>query len=237
MENLRVKTGIEGLDSFIEGGFPKGRVYLVAGETGTGKTTFALQYLYFGVEYGDSGVYVTIDEKPERIVEDALTLGWNLEKLMDENRLLMVELSPYFSDIKKVDAFQIAENLRGYINEIEAKRLAIDPIAPLVARSDEPLTSLDAQMYVRNYLRKLFHALEELGVTTVGTSEIPTGTKKLSRYGVEEFLASGIVVLKLQMVETGFRRELYIRKMRGVNHNMGIFPFIIQPGRGIIISV
>ena len=237
MENLKVKTGIEGLDNFIEGGFPKGRVYLVAGETGTGKTTFALQYLYYGVSYGDNGIYVTIDEKPEKVVEDALTLGWDLEKLIDENRLLMVELSPYFSDIKKVDSVQIVDNLKGYIDEVEARRLAIDPIAPLVARSDEPLTSLDAQMYIRNYLRRLFQALEELNITTIGTSEIPTGTKKLSRYGVEEFLASGIIVLRLQMVETGFRRELYIRKMRGVNHSMGVFPFIIQPGRGIIISV
>jgi len=92
-------------------------------------------------------------------------------------------------------------------------------------------------MYIRNYLRRLFQALEELNITTIGTSEIPTGTKKLSRYGVEEFLASGIIVLRLQMVETGFRRELYIRKMRGVNHSMGVFPFIIQPRRGIIISV
>ena len=113
MENLKVKTGIEGLDNFIEGGFPKGRVYLVAGETGTGKTTFALQYLYYGVSYGDNGIYVTIDEKPERVVEDALTLGWDLEKLIDENRLLMVELSPYFSDIKKVDSVQIVDNLKG----------------------------------------------------------------------------------------------------------------------------
>ncbi|RLG92534.1 MAG: hypothetical protein DRO36_01120 [Candidatus Hecatellales archaeon] len=113
LENLKVKTGIEGLDNFIEGGFPKGRVYLVAGETGTGKTTFALQYLYYGVSYGDNGIYVTIDEKPERVVEDALTLGWDLEKLIDENRLLMVELSPYFSDIKKVDSVQIVDNLKG----------------------------------------------------------------------------------------------------------------------------
>ncbi len=233
----KVKTGIEGLDELIGGGFPKGRVYLVAGETGTGKTTFTIQYLVYGISQGENGVYVTIDERPEHVVEDALTLGWDLEKLIDENKLLIVELTPLFSDIRRVDPIKVAENLKMHVAEVGAKRLSLDPIAPLVARSEEPLTGLEAQMYVRNYLRRFFHALEELDVTTLGTSEIPTGTKKLSRYGVEEFLASGIIVLRLQQTEAGFRRELYVRKMRGVNHSMEVYPFIIQAGRGIVISV
>ena len=213
----RVKTGIEGLDELIGGGLPKGRIYLVAGETGTGKTIFTLQYLYQGINLGENGVYVTIDEKPEHVVEDALTLGWDLEKLVDENRLLIVELTPYFADIKRVDPLKIVENLKMHVDEVKAERLAIDPVAPLVARSEELASDVEAQMYVRNYLRRFFHALEELNITTLGTSEIPTGTRKLSRYGVEEFLASGIIVLRLQATETGFRRELYVRKMRGVD--------------------
>jgi len=232
----RVKTGIDGLDMLIGGGFPPGRTYLIAGETGTGKTTFALQYLYRGVEYGDAGVYVTIDESPKHIIEDAASLGWDLERLIDENQLLIVEFTPLFSDAMKIDANRVVGELRSLISEVNAKRLAIDPIAPLVLRGTEVLDPLAAQMVVRNYIRRLTFALDELNITTVATSEIPTGTNQLSRYGVEEFLASGVIVLRFNRMDSGFVRELYIRKMRGVNHSLNVYNFVIQHGRGIVIS-
>jgi len=236
MSSNRVKTGISSLDEIMEGGFPPGRVYIVAGEAGTGKTIFVTQFLVNGINMGENGVFVTIDERPEHIIEDSLTLGWDLEKLIDENKLIMAELTPFFSDVKRIDPEKITENLKRYINEVQAKRL-VDPVAPLVIRSSEPLSSLEAEMYVRNYLRRLFHSLEDIGITTLGTSEIPTGTRKLSRYGVEEFLASGVIVLRLYRSENIFSREIYIWKMRGVNHRMEVYPFIIQPGKGIIISL
>ncbi|PDM26076.1 recombinase RecA [Candidatus Bathyarchaeota archaeon B24-2] len=235
-EKQRIQTGIYGLDALIGGGFPLGRTYLVAGETGTGKTTFALQYLYRGIEYGDSGLYVTIDERPKHIIEDATSLGWDLEKFIDENKLLIAELTPLFSDTMKIDAEQVIGELKGLISEIEAKRLAIDPIAPLVLRGTEVLDPLAAQMVVRNYIRRLIFALDELNITTVATSEVPTGTRQLSRYGVEEFLASGVIVLRFSRMNSGFVRELYIRKLRGVNHSLSVYNFVIQRGKGIVIS-
>ncbi|MFH1442772.1 MAG: ATPase domain-containing protein, partial [Candidatus Micrarchaeota archaeon] len=60
----RVPTGIPGLDELIEGGFEKGSVILVVGDTGTGKSTFAMQYLYNGAtKYKEPGVYLTFEEK------------------------------------------------------------------------------------------------------------------------------------------------------------------------------
>ncbi len=232
----RVRTGIEGFDELIEGGLPQGRIYLVAGETGTCKTTFALQFLYMGARYfGESGIFVTIDEKPERIIEDAASIGWDLEELIDKNKLLILEISPFFSDIKEISAKRIAEELKLHINQLNAKRLAIDPIAPLVLKEDEG--GVTTQNIIRMYLKELFDSLEELKITTVATSEIPTGTNMLSRYGVEEFLASGVIVLRLIREGTTFSRELYVRKMRGVNHSLNAYPFVIQRGRGIVISI
>ncbi|RLI30643.1 hypothetical protein DRO48_02835 [Candidatus Bathyarchaeota archaeon] len=234
----KVRSGIEGLDELIEGGFPKGRTVLVAGETGTGKTTFSIQYLYNGaVCYGENGVFVTIDERHEFRVEDAASIGWDLEALIDENKLLMVEITPLFSTVKGIDAKKIVENIAMYVKEVNATRLVLDPVAPLITPGEEPIDPLSMQAYVRNYLRKLFFSLTELGVTTVATSEIPTGTSKLSRYGIEEFLASGIIVLRLRRDEGRFHREIYIRKMRGVNHSMDVYSFIIEHGRGIVISI
>jgi len=233
----RISTGIDGLDELLEGGFIKGRTYLVAGEAGTGKTTFALQYLYNGaLRYGESGVYVTIDERPKHIIEDALAMGWDLERLMEENMLLVVEITPMFSETRRIDAERVVGELGRLVSEIGASRLSIDPIAPLVLRGKEPVDPMMAQMMVREYIRKLIFSLDELGVTTVATSEIPTGTNKLSRYGVEEFLASGVIVLRLRRINNGFIREIYIRKMRGVAHSMDVHTFTMIRGRGIVIS-
>ena len=61
--NARCPTGIEGLDDLIDGGFPRGRVILLAGTCGTGKTTFAVQYLVNGItKYGENGIFVTLEQ-------------------------------------------------------------------------------------------------------------------------------------------------------------------------------
>ena len=237
MSTNRISTGIDGLDELLEGGFIRGRTYLVAGEAGTGKTTFALQYLYNGaLRHDEPGVYVTIDERPRHIIEDALAMGWDLERLMEENMLLVVEITPMFSETRRIDAERIVGELGRLVSEIGASRLSIDPIAPLVLRGKEPVDPMMAQMIVREYIRKLIFSLDELGVTTVATSEIPTGTNKLSRYGVEEFLASGVIVLRLRRINHGFIREIYVRKMRGVAHSMDVHTFTMIRGRGIVIS-
>ena len=237
MSTNRISTGIDGLDELLEGGFIRGRTYLVAGEAGTGKTTFALQYLYNGaLRHGEPGVYVTIDERPRHIIEDALAMGWDLERLMEENMLLVVEITPMFSETRRIDAERIVGELGRLVSEIGASRLSIDPIAPLVLRGKELVDPMMAQMIVREYIRKLIFSLDELGVTTVATSEIPTGTNKLSRYGVEEFLASGVIVLRLRRINNGFIREIYVRKMRGVAHSMDVHTFTMIRGRGIVIS-
>jgi len=234
---MKIKTGIDGLDILTDGGLPVGRTYLIAGESGTGKTIMSLQYVYRGAEYGDSSVYITIDESPKHIIEDAYSLGWDLEKLMDENKLLMVEFTPLFADTMKIDAEKVLDEMKGLISQIDAKRLVIDPIAPLVLRGTEVMDQMVAQMIVRNYIRRLITGLDDLNVTTLATSEIPTGTNMLSRYGVEEFLASGVIVLRLRRINGNFVRELYIRKMRGVNHSLNICNFVIQYGNGIVIPI
>ena len=182
----RVKSGIPGLDELIEGGFPAGRTYLVCGEAGAGKTTFALQFIYYGAQHGEPGVFLTIDEKPEHVVEDAESLGWDFRKLIEDGKVLMAEITPYFSGVGRIPHQKIVDEIKALISQIDAKRLAIDPIAPLVleGRGD----SAAAQTAVRGYIRSLIHALDDMGITTIATSEIPTGTNQLSRYGIEELL-------------------------------------------------
>ena len=74
-------TGIEGLDDILHGGLPQGRLYLVAGEPGVGKTTLALQFLLEGIRRGEKGLYVTLSETRQEIQAVARSHGWSLEQV------------------------------------------------------------------------------------------------------------------------------------------------------------
>lgn len=232
---LRVPSGIVGVDELVEGGFEAGKTYLVAGETGTGKTIFSIQYLLRGLKDGEPGIYVTIDERPERLVLDVRRFGWNLEDPVRLGRLMILPVRQYFTAKlwgREMDAIvnSITTELRRRAREIGARRLVIDPVAPLVASYNPGLPM------IREYIRSLVFSLEnEVGTTNIITSEVPTGDNSISRYGVEEFLASGIIVLGLAKMGNRIVRTLYIRKMRWTSVEPVIQRFDIEGGRGIVL--
>lgn len=231
-----VETGIEGLDTLIGGGFIKGRTYLVAGETGTGKTIFALNYLLHGAAKGETGAYLLVDEDYESFVEGAKAFGWDLQPLIKNGMLSIVTLLPDFVErvrSKPVETIvdSIVESLREEVERIGASRLVIDPIAPLVV-GEESLVKM------REYVRSLLINIErKIRTTTLVTSEIPTGTSQLSRFGVEEFLATGVLVLGLKSVGGRYTRTIWIRKMRWSPAEPAMYEFEIVPGKGISVKV
>lgn len=75
---LRSTTGIPGLDEVLQGGLIAGKLYLVDGNPGAGKTTLALQYLREGVRVGDRCLYVTLSETAEELAAGAGSHGWDL---------------------------------------------------------------------------------------------------------------------------------------------------------------
>lgn len=79
----RIQTGIIDLDDILQGGLPQTKAYLVAGEPCTGKSTFCIQFLLQGAAKGQNGVYITIDEKPAHLIEDAEALGWNVKPCIE----------------------------------------------------------------------------------------------------------------------------------------------------------
>lgn len=230
-----VETGIEGLDKLIGGGFIKGRTYLVAGETGTGKTIFALNFLLHGASRGEPGAYLLVDEEYESFIEGAKAFGWDLEPLIKADMLSVVTLLPDFVErvrSKPVETIvdSIVESLREEVERIGATRLVIDPIAPLVVGEE-------SQVKMREYVRSLLISIErKLRTTTLVTSEIPTGSSQLSRFGVEEFLATGVLVLGLRNLGGRFARTIWIRKMRWSPAEPAMYEFEIVPGKGIVVK-
>ncbi len=234
MANQRVSTGIEKLDELIGGGLIKGRSYLIAGEPGTGKTLFSLQYVLNGIQKGENGIYVSIDEKPEHVIEDAKSMGWDIEAEIKKEKMQILDVTPYFAKARGekkelIDVDQIASDLTRYVKKIGAKRLVIDPIAPLVS-------TLEDISEIRSYIKQLIFGLEEkTGCTVLLTSHVPVGTARLSQYDIEEFVVSGIFLLKLVKPEKKYVRTLFVRKMRGTATDLSEYTFDIVKEKGLVL--
>jgi circadian clock protein KaiC len=83
-ELSKTPTGIDGLDQMLGGGFPKGRVIIVSGGPGTGKTTMAIQFLVNGFSKSrDRGLFASLDEPVRRLFEEMTSLGWNIQDLQE----------------------------------------------------------------------------------------------------------------------------------------------------------
>jgi circadian clock protein KaiC len=233
----RAPTGVWYLDQLLQGGFRKGETYLVAGEAGQGKTIFSLQFLKTGAElYDEPGLYITIDEPSEDVKRGVReSLGWDLDPLETQNKLIFVDLRTHFRTYAKeekvsADPRDIAKIILEYVKKFGVKRLVIDPIAPLI------ITSHNDVLLVREYMRELVFQVRKIkDITALMTSEIPTGENKISRFGVEEYLASGVIKLELMEYRGFVFRVMFLRKMRWTAVRPQKLVFEIYPHYGIYI--
>jgi len=226
-----VASGVGGLDPLIGGGFLKGKTFLVTGISGTGKTIFGMQFLLQGIKDGENGIFITTDEKPESLIEDAASLGWDFRSLRDSNKLAILDITHHFEDLRakrsmEVDIRKIVADLERYTSEVNAERIVIDPIAPLVIHPETD---------IRDYIRRLVFSLEGLGCTFVITSNIPVGSAGISMFGVEELFASGVIKLGFLFRENRYDRTLLIHKMRSTPISLNVHTYTIKYGEGISI--
>jgi len=235
--DLFAPTGVPGLDEILAGGFLRGKTYLVAGEAGCGKTILSIQFLIHGALRGEPGLYIAIDEPTNQLLRGLKLFGWDLGDLISSRKLMFLDMRTHFSKIymreerKHIEPRYIIEQILAAAKKIGAKRLVIDPIAPLVYGGRE-----EDVLYAREFLREMVFAIEKTGeLTTIMTSEIPTGSTKLSRFGVEEFLASGIIVLGIEEIYGNVERVMYIRKARWAPVKPSKYIFDIVSGKGIVI--
>lgn len=237
MDNQHLSTGIADLDVSLSGGFLTGRSYLVAGDAGTGKTTACMQFLSAGLKQGEKAVYVTVDERPGEILQAAASLGWDLQSHIQDKSLVILDASPYFSGRsggagdKGVDLPKIVSDLAAYANRMEAKRLAIDPVTPLILPGD-------ASARVQDQARLLVHLIQaQLNTTNLFSAHLSNRSAHDLTGGIEEFITSGVLILKLEQRNGQFRRTLSIKKMRGIAVEPAEYPFKIVAANGIVLTI
>jgi len=232
-----VHSGVAGLDELISGGFPKGRVILVLGGPGTGKTILASQFLYKGlVEYGENGVFVSLDESKNHFYPEMLKFGWDFKKAEDEGKFAFIDatrlsrvailkekmMREETSSLrgKQLQIDKLIEELQEKIQKIGAKRVVLDTLASLFYRFMDPIERRTAVVDV-------IESLSDLGATTIVTTE-------LSYLGLErnlmdeEFLVHGVIMMQTLFSGGTTTRAMQVEKMRGAGVNPNLVPYTID---------
>ncbi|NOZ81626.1 MAG: AAA family ATPase [Candidatus Micrarchaeota archaeon] len=209
----RISTGIPGLDEIIEGGIPKGFLILLSGGPGTGKTIFGLKFIYEGAKAGEKGIFVSLEEDPEQILKNTERFGWDIKKLMKTGKMDIVRMDVY-------DFSTLRAKIEEAILKLGAERIVIDPATIIGMYLEKPIE-------IRKGLVELTSRLKKTGVTSIISCEIPEGSDAVSPFGVEEFLADGIIVLKRMMEGNMYTRVLTVLKMRGTDHSTKLHPLKI----------
>jgi circadian clock protein KaiC len=231
MDEKRVSTGIQELDVLLDGGFKRGKTYLVLGEPGTGKTIFALQFLHQALKDGEKALYVAIDEKPADLVEQAESLGWDLNFHIEQKNLLILDASALIisrvSDLgAKNDIQKVIVELNNHIARSGATRAVIDPVGPLIHAADSPSK-------VQDQARMLMASLQKNPETT---TLVTSQTLGRNTRGIEEYLVAGTIVLELELANSRFMRTLTIEKMRSTALDPAQYLFRIAMDQGITME-
>jgi KaiC/GvpD/RAD55 family RecA-like ATPase len=233
----RTKTGIEGLDKIIQGGFPKNSITLVSGPPGGGKSIFCFQFLYEGIKNQDKCLYLTLDKKVEGLLIQAKELGFDFQPAIENNLIKLL----YLNINKKL----VYEKMTNEILSGEFDRIVLDSITPLsempifiknTEESNPDISMIDTGDISegrnlptrRLHLQFIMNALESSNSTSVVTSELPMGSSLLSRDGISEFLADAVI--KLSFDPTMDRRKLSVMKMRNTKHTLKPQDIVIDSG-------
>ena len=220
---LKTPTGIKGLDEITGGGLPQGRPTLVCGGTGCGKTLLAMEFLVRGAtQFGEPGVFMSFEEKFGELSKNFASLGFDLNELVNQNRLAIdyVHIEP--SEIEEAGEYDLEGLIirLGYaIDTIGAKRVALDTIEAL-------FSGLTDENILRSELRRLFRFLKDKGVTAIVTGE--QGERTFTRFGLEEYVADCVIFLNHTVDHQVATRRLRIVKYRGSAHGTNEYPFLID---------
>lgn len=214
----RTPTGIPGLDEILGGGFPQGRVLLVLGEPGAGKTILCSQFLANGIDkFGENGLFISMEESKTYYDREMKQFGWDFGGAEKEGKFAFVDASPIRAIPGEVKVgkltigrqdfslISLIEVIRNNAKTIDARRIVVDPVSLLLFQySDETQR--------RKSLLDLVEALAETGATCVLSSELRRVGFRGRSLQIEEYLVHGVVLMTT--TAEGKTRVIQVEKMR-----------------------
>lgn len=228
----KAPTGVAGLDEITFGGLPRGRPTLVCGGAGCGKTMLAVEFLVRGIlEFGEPGVFVAFEERPEDLARNVSSLGFNLKELEERGLLVVEYIHVEKSEMAVAGDYDLEGlflTLQTCIESVGARRIAIDTLETIFG-------GFDNQALLREELRRLFRWIKDRGLTAVITAERGDGT--LTRQGMEEYVSDCVLMLDHRIVDQVSTRRLRVVKYRGSVHGTNEYPFLIDEGGVSVLPV
>jgi circadian clock protein KaiC len=225
-KNDKAATGVDGLDDILSGGLRRGRVYLIEGSPGTGKTTIATQFLLAGAAAGERGLYITLSETADELRDSAASHGWKLEDAVDVYELVPPESLLdedqqqsllYSSDL---ELGETTKRIFEAIEESKPRRLVVDSL------SEIRLLAQSSLRYRRQVLA-LKHYFARNGATVVMLDDLTSDTHDKTVHSV----AHGVLRLEELAPDYGAeRRRLRVIKYRGQNFRGGFHDMVIRTG-------
>ncbi len=244
----RVKTGIDGLDELLNGGIPERNSILVCGSPGTGKSIFGLQYIYTGAKNGEPGLYVSIEEKPEKLRDQALAFFKDFNKYEKAKKIMFLKIP---NDVTNLDITGLIERAA---KKIKAQRIVIDSLsilsinAPMYkiklkagldkdvifSRAELRPSSLGYSDETKQFIYMFVNRVNEIGASTLFIADSPEQGGYLTRDTVSEFVCDGVIRLKQLIIGRTVQRVLEIIKMRNTPIQPG-FHSLVFGKRGLQI--
>lgn len=222
---VREPTGIVGLDAVLGGGFPARRLYVIEGDPGSGKTTFALQFLREGVRLGQRVLYVTLSETLEELSDVAHSHNWTLDgidllELDSISESLQTDANYTVYHPSEVELSDTVQKIKAEIEKLNPDRVALDSVSEL------KILSQTSVRYRREILGlKQFFAGRACTVIVLDDRTTREGEQQL------QSIAHGVIRMERGAREYGStRRHMHVVKMRGVSFLDGYHDFVINKG-------
>lgn len=221
----KAATGVDGFDEITGGGLPRGRVSLLLGGPGAGKTVFALETLVNGARtHGEPGIFVAFEESSKQIVANAATFGWDLPALEQEGLFFLdARLSPTTVQAGTFDLSGMLAGLSEKAHTMGAQRVVFDGL-------DVLLTLLDDTVAERREMHRIYEWLQQEGLTGIITSKAADNDRRSGeRYAFMQFLCDCVAQFTHRLHERVSLRTLRVMKYRGSAFAENEFPIVISP--------
>lgn len=224
----RVRTGIKGFDELIQGGIPQGFSLLICGTPGTGKTIFALEYLYNGALEGENGLYITIEEPAQRLRDQATQIGFDYPTLERQGKLAFLKIPI------DIHSYDLVRTISAAVQKTKAKRIVVDSLSildinagmysiPVKILPEKDRFYANDMMQLRDtkgdigkqFVYLFINRISEFGTTNLFiTDSMQNDSDFLTRDTVSEFVCDGVVKLQVKEIGSKILRTLEVKKMR-----------------------
>jgi len=222
-ELRKIPTGIAGLDKVLGGGLPSGRMTLLSGGAGSGKSMMGLQCLLYGAGTGQPGILVMFEERAVAVRQNAWSLGWDLDAMEQKSQLCLLDA--------RLDAQVLIAgdfSIKGLLAILDQRTKAMCARYVVIDAVDALLHLYNSPLRERQELYMLHEWLLDRGLTTIMTVKTTPDEGASAPYAFLEFMADCVIHIDQRVTTQVTTRRLRVIKYRGSGYGRNEYPFVIS---------